>query len=277
VQVFNPPNDVIDFAMEKLKQDGVIHSDARFNYEAEGGLRHEVTYRDYDLQFRLGRSSKVEIIIEAAREMLVSLKLISADANYSKTAFEALHSQVKKQFKGSWTSVTPVMERLIYMLTAVRRPGRLVELGCFWGNTLAWFAGPCVGPKREYIADKIYGIDIDTKMIELARENFAKLENSESVELIGEDAAKVLLTIDSPIDFIYLEAKDENNNSGYLEFLKQAYDKLPHGAWVIAHDSTAWGHQEDLKPYLKWVRDTRNFSESISFDVDQFGLELSVK
>ena len=99
----------------------------------------------------------------------------------------------------------------------------------------------------------------------------------EVVELIGEDAAIALPNIDGPIDFLYLEAKDENNNSGYLQFLRQVYDKLPKGAWVIAHDSTAYDHQVDLRPYLEWVRDTSNFSESISFDVDQFGLELSIK
>ena len=114
-------------------------------------------------------------------------------------------------------------------------------------------------------------------MTRLAQENFSKLVNCEAVELIGEDAAVALSAIDAPIDFIYLEAKDEDNKSGYLEFLMQAYDKLPPGAWVIAHDSTAWDHRRDLKPYLEWVRDPRNFSESISFDIDQFGLELSVK
>lgn len=277
MRVFHPPKAAIELAMAKLIKDGVIHPDARFNYEAEQGLRKEITYRDYDLQYRLARSGEEEMIVDAARELLVSVGLISSDACYDKSAFEALRTEVKKVFRGTWTTITPVMERLMYMLTAVRKPNRLVELGSFWGNTLAWFAGPCIGQNREYTAERIYGIDIDVEMTKLAQGNFSKLANCEAIELIGEDAAIALPNIDGPIDFIYLEAKDESNKSGYLQFLKQTYDKLPRGAWVIAHDSTAYDHQEDLKTYLEWVRDTRNFSESISFDVDQFGLELSVK
>jgi predicted O-methyltransferase YrrM len=268
---------VVDQALEKLKRDGVVHPEARLNIDAERDLRREVTYRDYDLQYRLARSPEQAAVVEAARRLLVSLNLIPPDANYDETAFDALRAQVKASFQGTWTTITPVMERLLYMLTAVRRPRWLVELGSFWGNTLAWFAGPCLGPRREYIAERVIGIDVDVAITEKARENFSRLDNAEQVELIGEDAAIALDRIDGPIDFLYLEAKDEENNSGYLEFLRQAYHKLPRGAWVIAHDTTAWDHQDDLRPYLAWVRDTRNFAESISFDVDQFGLELSVR
>ncbi len=277
MRVFHPPKTIIERAMARLKQDGVIHPDARFNYEAERGLRKEITYRDGDFQRRLQRSPDEEMIVDSAREMLVTIGLISSDACYNKSAFESLRTEIKLEFKGTWTTITPVMERLMYMLTAVKRPTRLVELGSFWGNTLAWFAGPCIGSNREYVADEIHGVDIDVDMTRQAQVNFSKLVNCEEVNLIGEDAATALTKIDAPIDFLYLEAKDEDNNSGYLQFLKQAYDKLPAGAWVIAHDSTAYAHQKDMKPYLEWVRDPHNFSESISFDVDQFGLELSVK
>lgn len=277
MRVFHPPNSAIEIALADLKRHGVIHADARFNYEAEEGLRKEATYRDTDLQIRLEHSPAEELIVDAAKDLLVAMELIPFDASYDKSAFESLRLDVKKSFKGTWTSITPVMERLIYMLTAVSKPMCLVELGSFWGNTLAWFAGPCIGPNREWVADRIYGIDINVEMTNLAQDNFSKLTNCDAVTLIGEDAAVAIPKIDGPIDFLYLEAKDENNKNGYLEFLKQAYDKLPKGAWVIAHDSTHYVHQEDLKSYLAWVRDTRNFGESISFDVDQFGLELSIK
>lgn len=275
--VFHPPQAVIKMIIEELKQDGVVHPDARFNYDAENGLRKEVAYRDDDFQYRMGRSSAEEEIVDAALKMLISLNLVSPEANYNKTAFDKFRTEVKGAFRGTWTSITPVMERLIYMLTAVKRPLNLVELGSFWGNTLAWFAGPCLGRNREYEAEKIYGIDIDIEMTEMARRNFAMLKNCEAVELIAEDASIALNKIDGPIDILYLEAKDESNKSGYLEFLKQAYNKLPPGAWVIAHDSTAYDHQDDLREYLAWVRDKSNFSESISFDIDRYGLELSIR
>jgi len=137
MRIFHPPETAIETALKKLKQDGVIHPDAFLNYKAEGGLRKEVTFRDDDLQYRLGNSPHEEGIVDAALQSLVSLKLIPADASYNKTSFNLFRTEIKQNFRGSWTSITPVMERLMYALTAVKKPRRLVELGSFWGNTLA--------------------------------------------------------------------------------------------------------------------------------------------
>ena len=69
MHIFHPSKTVIDKTILQLKQDGVIHPDARFNYEAENGLRKEVTYRDDDIQYRLGKSPAEEEIVDTALEM----------------------------------------------------------------------------------------------------------------------------------------------------------------------------------------------------------------
>jgi hypothetical protein len=190
------------------------------------------------------------------------------------------------------------MERLMYALTSARRPAHLLELGCFWGYTLAWFAGPCVGPHRAYEAERIIGIDVDADIMVKTRANFAGLPNAEHVELIAEDARTALDRTEGPFDFVYLEAKYENRqiaeaeaaaeSSGktdplgpvsglYLILLKQLYDRLPDGAWVIAHDNLDWTATRQMAPYLAFVRDGAHFSESICFDIDDCGIELSIK
>ncbi len=186
------------------------------------------------------------------------------------------------------------MERLIYMLTSVKRPAHLLELGSFWGYTLGWFAGPCIGPDRAYAAERIIGIDVDADMVKKARANFSKLESAEGVELIAEDARTALDRIEGPFDFVYLEAKYENRAiaaaraagendplgpvSGlYLILLKQLYDRLPEGAWVMAHDNLDWTARKELAPYLEFVRDKAHFSESVCFDIDDCGMELSIR
>ena len=63
----------------------------------------------------------------------------------------------------------------------------------------------------------------------------------------------------------------------YLVLLKQIYDRLPSGAWVIAHDNLDWVAQREMAPYLEFVRDKAHFTESICFDSDDCGMELSVK
>jgi len=275
--IFHPPREVIELALKELKADKQVHPDAVFNASAPNGLRKEVTYRDLDFMYRLGRTSLEEKIVDVALEFLKSQGLVNRDAGYDKAAFESLHRVVKQEFKGSWTSLSPTMERLIYMLTSVRRPKRLVEFGSFWGYTLAWFAGPCIGANRCYEADKIHGIDIDVEMTERARENFGKIPNSGAIELIAEDARIAVDGIPGPLDFVYIEAKSEEEKGLYLTLLQQVYDKLPDGAWVIAHDNLDYTFREEIQGYLSFVRDKTHFSQSICFDIDDCGIELSVK
>lgn len=275
--IFHPPREVIELALEELKANKQVHPDAVFNATAPDGLRKEVTYRDLDFTYRLGRTSLEEKVVDAALQFLKSQGLVTSEAGYDGAAFESLRRVVKQEFKGSWTSLSPTMERLIYMLTSVRRPKHLVEFGSFWGYTLAWFAGPCIGMNRCYEAEKIYGIDINAEMTERARENFGKVPNSDAVKLIAEDAGVALDRIPGPLDFVYIEAKSEKEKGLYLTLLQQVYDKLPEGAWVTAHDNLDYTFREEIQGYLSFVRDKAHFSCSICFDIDDCGIELSIK
>ncbi len=279
--VFRSPQSAIDAAIRKLKADGVVHPEAAFNPSAPDGLRREIAYRDLDFVHRLGATAAEEETVDGALDLLAENGLLPGDASYDNGAYENHRRAVKESFSGRWTSMTPTMERLIYALTSVRRPARLLELGSFWGYTLAWFAGPCIGADRTYVAEKIYGIDIDADMVELARGNFTKLPNCEEVELIAEDARTALERIPGPFDFVYIEAKgdtrDDESEGLYLPLLKQVYDRLSDGAWVIAHDSIDWTFREEMAKYLPYVRDRSRFRESVSFEIDYCGLELSIR
>ncbi len=274
---FHPPRKAIELALDKMKSDGLVSPYAYFDYDAPGGLSRAVTYRDPYFAHRLGRTAAEEETVEAALEFLKLRRLVGHDALYDKETFELFRKEIKAKFKGTWTSLSPTMERLIYMLTSVRKPKRLIELGSFWGYTLAWFAGPCLGPNRAFDAEKIYGIEIDAKMHIMAGENFARLDDCCSLELIGEDARVALERLSGPFDFLYIEAKSDQFDGLYLTLLKQIYDKLPKGAWVMAHDNLDWTFRKEMKEYLPWVRDKAHFSESIVFDIDDCGIELSIK
>ena len=278
---FRATRRAVDLAVEKLKRDGVVHPDAGFNSEAPDGLRREVTYYDRDFLYRLGRTAAEEGVVDAALDLLRESGLVAPSSSYDKNACERHRHDLKAGFHGSWTSLSPTMERLFYMLTSVRRPMHLLELGSFWGYTLAWFAGPCVGPHRAYRAERIVGIDIDARMTARARENFAALSNCGEVELIAEDARTAVERLPGTFDFLYIEAKaddGEGEDEGlYLTLLEQLYERLPRGAWVMAHDNLDWSFSEEMRAYLAYVRDGSRFRESISFEIDSCGLELSIK
>ena len=53
--------------------------------------------------------------------------------------------------------------------------------------------------------------------------------------------------------------------------------KVEVGGWVLAHDTTVPPFASQLEKYLSFVRGNKYFRESISFDIDPFGLELSIK
>ena len=276
---FEAPPQVIEAAVRRLKAHGHVAPDATYNPDAPDGLRREVAYHDGDFQWSLGHSAPEHevAIVESAVSLLAAHGLGSHDFVTDEARFQTFRSSVRQNFTGGWTSFTPVMERLYYTLTAIRQPARMVELGCFWGNTLAWFAGPAIGRDKLYAAESIVGVDIDAVMINTAVENFHKIGAQEDVTLVAADAREIAADMDGPIDFLYLEAKEDDAPPIYLELLQAVYDELPEGAWVIAHDIYDKDVISELKPYTDWVRDPAHFRMSFAFDVDHCGAELSVK
>lgn len=277
---FRPDKKTIERALAALKGYGnMVAPDAFFNYDARDGLRREVAFRDEDFLGILG-SIGDEIVVDSILEMLKSKGLVSRKAAYRKEAFEDLVTLIKDKWFYPWSTFTKAMRRLFYMLASVKQPKIVVGMGIFYGYTLAWSAGPSCGKQRIYTAEKIYGVDINRKAIKGARKNFATLDGAEHVELLAEDGRIVAERLEGPVDFLHLDADDEKiGKKLYLELLKKLYPKLSPGAWVLAHDVTdpTFYKSGDFVEYLDYVRDPRFFSESILFDIDHCGLELSIK
>ncbi len=274
---FTCEKQVIEMAMEKLRDAGLIARDAYFNYNAPQNLRREVAYRDFDFLSRLSRTGEVETV----RSILAWLKrkgIVPQDAAYNEGAFDELRREVKQKFTIPGTSITPVMERLLYALSSVQRPRRIIGLGTYCANALVWIVGPSCGPEKVYEAEKVYGIDIDVDASEQARENLSKLAHTDHVELIAEDALKAVERLEGKFDCVYLDVESKDLGKGlYLELVERLYDKVEAGGWVLAHDTVVPSFAGQLEQYLAFVRDGQSFGESISFDVDPFGLELSIK
>jgi predicted O-methyltransferase YrrM len=267
----------IDMALERLKEDGLVSKDAYFNHDASRNLRREVAYRDFDFLSRLSRVAEIETV----RSILAWLKqegIVPEETMYDEKAFDELRREVKESFAIPGTSITPVMERLLYLLSSVRRPRRVIGLGTYCGYALVWVIGSSCGRERVYDAEKVYGIDIDEEVTERARENFGKLAHTGHIELIAEDGLRAAERIEGPFDYVYLDVESRELGKGlYLELLKRMYGKIEKGGWVLAHDTAVPTFAGQLEGYLAYVRDGKDFRESISFDVDPFGLELSVK
>jgi predicted O-methyltransferase YrrM len=276
-RIYTCENQVIEMALDRLKDDGLVSRDAFFNYDAPHNLRSEVAYRDFDFLSRLCRVGEAESV----RSILAWLKqegIVPASATFDEGAFEVLRREVREKFTFPGTSITPVMERLLYALSSVRRPRRVIGIGTYCGNALLWCVGASCGPGRVYEAQKVYGIDIDARVTGQARENLGKLAHTEHVELLTEDGLEAAERLEGPFDYVFLDAESKELGKGvYLELLKRLYAKVEQGGWVLAHDTAVPPFAGQLEGYLAFVRAGENFRESIAFDVDPFGLELSVK
>jgi predicted O-methyltransferase YrrM len=275
--IYSCDKQAIVIAIEKLKEDGLVSSDAFFNYDAPKNLRREVAYRDFDFLTRLSRVAEVETA-QSVLALLMQTGIIHEGATYNDKVFDAFRKEVKDKFIIPGTSITPVMERLLYVLSAAKKPRRVIGLGTYCGYALVWAIGASCGQEKAYTADKVYGIDIDKEVTENARENFSKLAQTDHIELIAGDGLVVVENLEGPFDYVYLDVESRELGKGiYLDLLTRLYEKVEVGGWVLAHDTTVPPFASQLEEYLSFVRDNKNFRESISFDVDPFGLELSIK
>ena len=128
------------------------------------------------------------------------------------------------------------------------------------------------------------------KFVKVVHNGLVIQETRDRLNSINETIEK----IDKQRPQVYIEAKFENRQIAaaeaegfsdplgpvpylYLVLLKQVYDRLPEGAWVIAHDNLDWSAKKQMAPYLEFVRDGAHFSESICFDIDDCGMELSIR
>lgn len=211
------------------------------------------------------------------------LGMLPEDGRCDHDAFEKWRAAVKAHFEVPWTSITPPMERLLYGITCAKRPRSIVAIGTFCGNTLAWVVGPACEPGKCYSAERLVGLDVDEKAVATARRNYAALP-PHNVELLLEDGHAYLDRTDFPIDLLYLDAHGPLPGTDgprtkliYLTLLERAYDRIPEGGLVVAHDTTPEYFIRQAQQYLEYVRDKSRFRESISLEPDSEGLEVSMK
>ncbi len=184
---------------------------------------------------------------------------------------------VRKLFDVPWTAITPRMERLIYALNAIVCPANMVAAGVFCGFTFACNAGAAVGPGACYEATELVGVEIRKEEADRAERNVRRLDPTGTARVVADDAVRFAASFPGPIGLLYLDA-DGTGQKGkgiYLDILEAAYDRLPKGALVLAHNSV--NSAEELADYLEFVRNPANMRASVNVVFDPEGLEVSAK
>ena len=268
-------SEIWKMALDGLKMWGWVAPDAVLHVAEPDGKLSWVHYRDSFFLKELCSRFEKELAIAAA-DFLRQIGFVTPSDSAFWDGFERFREQVKSRFDVPGTSITPAMERLLYLLGAVKRPRRLLAMGIYCGNTLIWNL-PTDAAGR-FLTDRITGVEIDEESVAMARRNFAHFQNAGPVNIVCGDGVAFAEAITEEVDYVYLDADNQELGKGlYLEILQRLYPKIARGGWVVAHDVNFPYFRKQLEGYQRYVRDPKLFSETITFDVDAYGIELSIK
>lgn len=196
---------------------------------------------------------------------------------YDQARMLAHREAVRELFEIPWTAITPRMQRLLYAVNAILQPRNMIAAGVFCGNTFISNAGAAVGPGACYQASNLIGVEIVAGEAERAERNVRRMDPSGVARVVAGDAVDVVAGSSEPIHLLYLDADgDARRGKGiYLDILEQAYQRMPEGAAVLAHNSVNCAPR--LKHYLDFVRDPAHMRASVNVIFDPEGLEVSVR
>ncbi len=202
---------------------------------------------------------------------------------YDEAAFDRLRAAVRQHFDVPWTSITPVMERLLFAICAIKQPRAAVCLGVFCGNTLVWNVGALTGPGQCATADVIVGSEVVPQHVELARRNFAAIGAVADIRL--EDGHDTVQSLAQPIDLLYLDATGPQDHPNerhrgkriYSSLLETAYPHLADGAIIVAHDTVPEWFPRSAPCYFALCRDRRRFRASVEVRADEQGIEVTCR
>lgn len=196
---------------------------------------------------------------------------------YDGAKFLALRRAVATHFEIPWTAITPRMQRLIWAINAIVRPANMLAAGIFCGNTFISNAGSAIGPGAVYQARDLVGVEIKPEEADRARRNVAKIDPTGKARMLAADAIDVCRDYEGEINLLYLDADGtpDKGKGVYLDILQAAYDKMPAGSLVLAHNSVNAARR--LEHYLAFVRDPAHMQASVNVIFDREGLEVSRK
>ncbi len=246
------------------------------------GKCHEATdWEQYTMDYhcphkKLEPVGKEIAVVASALNALWSGAILP-HTEYDHDKMLAHRRMVREAFDIPWTAISPRVQRFLYAVSAITQPAALLGAGIFCGNTFISCAGAAVGDGACYRAERLVGVEIDPERAEMARRNLAAIDPDGVTEILCEDAVRTAKEFEGRIDMLYLDADGgpEKGKDIYLDILEAAYDRLPSGGIVLAHNSVNCA--ERLQRYLAFVRDPAHMRRSVNMIIDPEGVEVSVK
>lgn len=172
---------------------------------------------------------------------------------------EFLHELEEFADKNSVPIVEPETARFLSVMTHIKRPDRILEVGCAIGYSAILMS--------EGLAEngKIITLEYNHDMAELARGNIKKAGLSDTIEVVEADAKDYLSYIDKDesFDMIFLDGPKAH----YIYMLDECVRLLKHGGIMIADNVLYKGMTADdnhvIRRKITIVKRLRRFIDEL--------------
>ncbi len=192
---------------------------------------------------------------------------------------DALMTELEQQAeKETIPIIRPEVGELLYLLTCLKKPQRVLEIVTAIGYSTLWLV------KGMASTGEIVTIEIDETRAAQARENFVRAGVSEKVKLKVGDARDILPALTGAFDLVFMDAA----KGQYPFFLENVLPLLKEGSVLITDNILIYGMVVEERPprrhrtmvkrmhdYLNQVSDPEQW-ETVMLPVGD-GLAISMK
>ena len=147
--------------------------------------------------------------------------------------------------------------RVLSMLSHMIQPKQVLEIGTFTGYSALCFA------EGLQEGGRVTTIDVNEELEDLIREYITKSAFKQNIDFILGDAMKIIPSLDSEFDIVFIDA-DKQNYSNYYDLV---LDKVKKGGYIIA-DNVLWSGKV-VEDYETTDRDTQllmDFNKKVQDD-----------
>jgi predicted O-methyltransferase YrrM len=160
--------------------------------------------------------------------------------------------------------IGPNRGKILAEVVREAKPKTILEVGTLIGYSTILMA-------KELEADAhLTTIEIHADEARLARQNIKKAQVLPTIDVIADNAIKILPRLSGEFDLVFIDAE----KTEYREYLRLVENKLHKGSIIVADNAGIFADQ--MKDFLDYVRHSGKY-KSKYVPVGEDGLEVSVK
>ncbi|MEW4370223.1 O-methyltransferase [Paenibacillus kandeliae] len=204
-------------------------------------------------------------------ERLKKFQILRQDVRFDPILFHSFKQRIAGKMDVPSTTISKVMERLLFSISSSESVGNSIVLGSYCGYAMLWLAAGKYNSPSSFI----HGFDINADACQQAEHNMrvAGLQHATIINRNAYEAAD--LYENDSVDLLFLDVEN-NGKSDYAPLLQQWMPKLATGAIVLAHDPLVSKFKNDFEAYHELVQQKDLFLSTLTLPIDECGVEISI-